>query len=703
MDENNPNERRIEIMKLFCLHSVFLTCAIGSFIKYFLPFYSVFGNTAILNNQNWSMERLWCMDRSRGSVITLRQGPAAVSSFQLLASHICLAVSSVLIILGVAGFLTWAGQGAAVIIVVLLVIFGCCIFPMATSSFLSYKFDHKRVSKSLLIKDVQHTNGNAGVGEQSAGDGNNTDVEEATADKDNTGRQSMIETNAAQQSDIGRGKMTISVWESVRVSEPTQTFCWTMFVLEVTIFYVWPVISLFASGNDPVATLFFFVGLFSLCRHYFNATNILQEIGPLDTLPLDFWSDMGPALGGLGGGSPQGSSSSMQSLTSRRLCNQTLVASLSQRVTRSRATRNWMNLFGFLFFCILVGFLLAANEEEFDYKVKGVVFPEGFYYDPQPQLVYPTCQLQKGFTFPGQPSSALADYAFLATTAFSGPGEAQPLLDDFFGPGVVVDDFKFVQGYRNATNTAGHPVTYSLYTFPQLPDSAIVSIRGSESMWDWMVDIQLWTGSVLAQIIRGVNPFGFWVWTPILDEVVWVINSVQSKKLKEVSYYRYTSQFVLDLYAGSYDGRQYDNLRVTGSSLGGGLAMLTGAITGASAIATSGLNSMFSRRTFEPPITKEQLDTRVFNTIPERDIIASIDVPGQLFQKMQCRGPKNSLFGCHSMYRSLCEIQYQCGTNGRPINCWCTSKYGYPYPKQNGTTTWEEACRDAPDWIPTEE
>jgi lipase ATG15 len=242
-----------------------------------------------------------------------------------------------------------------------------------------------------------------------------------------------------------------------------------------------------------------------------------------------------------------------------------------------------------------------------------------------------------------------------------------------------------------------------LYTFPQLPDSAIVSIRGSESMWDWMVDIQLWTGSVLAQIIRGINPFGFWVWTPILDEVVWVINSVQSKKLKEVSYYRYTSQFVLDLYAGSYDGRQYDNLRVTGSSLGGGLAMLTGAITGASAIATSGLNSMFSRRTFEPPITKEQLDTRVFNTIPERDIIASIDVPGQLFQKMQCRGPKNSLFGCHSMYRSLCEIQYQCGTNGRPINCWCTSKYGYPYPKQNGTTTWEEACRDAPDWIPTEE
>eukprot|EP00529_Nitzschia_sp_RCC80_P003642 CAMPEP_0113454980 /NCGR_PEP_ID=MMETSP0014_2-20120614/8142_1 /TAXON_ID=2857 /ORGANISM="Nitzschia sp." /LENGTH=1076 /DNA_ID=CAMNT_0000346401 /DNA_START=75 /DNA_END=3305 /DNA_ORIENTATION=- /assembly_acc=CAM_ASM_000159 len=679
----------------------------------------VFGNTAILNNQNWSMERFWCMDRSRGSVITLRSGPSAVSKFELLSSHACLAVSSVLILLAVAGFLVWAGQKAVVVVLVLLVVFAFCFLPMAVSSFLSYKYDHKKVSKSLLPKifgnkEDGDTNAERDEPVSNAGGSgaDNTDVQgpappepplvpsAGATETTGTRRMSLMERNAIQHDDVGKDEMMISVWESLRVSEPTPTYCWMVFGLEITIFYLWPVISLFASGNGPVATLLFIVGLFSLCRHYFNATNILQSVGRLDSLPQDFWNDMGPALGGLGGGSKEWWSSSIRFRKSRQLRNQALIASLSQRATRSRATRNWMFMFGFLLFCVLVGFLLAANEEEFEYKVKGVVFPEGFYYEQQPQLPYPTCSVQKGFTFPGQDASALADYAFLATTAFAGPGEAQALLDNFFGPGVIVDDYEFVEGYRNATNTAEHPVTYSLYSFPSIPDSAIVAIRGSESMWDWMVDIQLWTGSVLAQIIRGVNPFGFWIWTPILDEMVWAINSVQSQKLKDVSYYRYTSRFVEDLYAGSYDGRQYDNLRVTGASLGGGLAILTGAITGASAIATSGLNAMFSRRTFEPPITKEQLDTRVFNTIPERDVIAAIDVPGQLFQEMQCRGPKNSIFGCHSMYRSLCEIQYQCGSNGRPINCWCTSKYGYPYPTQNGTKTWEEACGDAPQWTP---
>jgi len=145
------------------------------------------------------------------------------------------------------------------------------------------------------------------------------------------------------------------------------------------------------------------------------------------------------------------------------------------------------------------------------------------------------------------------------------------------------------------------------------------------------------------------------------------------------------------LYEG-FEGRTYTNLRITGTSLGGGLALLTGAITGASAICFSALNAMFSRRTFLPPITVEQLNTRVFNVIPQRDIIANIDRPGRLYQRIQCRGPKNDWFACHSMFRTLCEIQYQCGSQGKPINCLCVSKYGYPIPTQNGTVTWEDTC-----------
>jgi lipase ATG15 len=377
-----------------------------------------------------------------------------------------------------------------------------------------------------------------------------------------------------------------------------------------------------------------------------------------------------------------------------KLKNRALVATIIKRVTRSKASGNWIRLFFLLFFIVFAAFIMASTAESFDYKVKGVTFADDFIYEPQPDLPYPTCSVQKGFSLPGQGSSAaLADYSFLATMSFAAPEEAQPLLDQWFGEGAVVDDFEYVNKYRAATGTANHPVSYKLFTIPSLPDSAIVSIRGSESLWDWTVDVQLWAGGVLAQFTEAVNPFGY-IWRPILDEFVYVINSVQSDELKRVSYYQYTSAFVTELYAG-FDGRQYDNLRVTGASLGGGLAILTGAITGASAISMSGLNAMYSRRTFDPPITKEQLNTRTFNVIPDRDPISRIDRPGMLNQHMQCRGPKNSLFACHSMWRTLCEIQYQCGNNGRPINCWCTTKYGYPAPSANSSVTWDEACIDA--------
>lgn len=257
------------------------------------------------------------------------------------------------------------------------------------------------------------------------------------------------------------------------------------------------------------------------------------------------------------------------------------------------------------------------------YKWKGVVYADDFYWEPQPQLLYPTCVVEKGFSIDGKNPTMLADYAFMATLSFSSATESQPLLDQWFGNGTVVDDYDYVRKYRLSTGTEDHPVAYKLFSFPDYPGAGVVGIRGSEAMWDWMVDMQLWAGGIFAQMIKSINPLGG-LWEPILDKIVFLINSPQSRKLKEVSYYRFTSEFVESLYDG-FDGRQFDTLRVTGASLGGGLAILTGAITGASAVSFSGLNAMYSRRTFLPPITEEQLNTRVFNTIPQRDFIANID------------------------------------------------------------------------------
>lgn len=148
---------------------------------------------------------------------------------------------------------------------------------------------------------------------------------------------------------------------------------------------------------------------------------------------------------------------------------------------------------------------------------------------------------------------------------------------------------------------------------------------------------------------------------------------------------------------GGYGDTGIEKIYVTGASLGGGLAVITGAQTEAYTVAISGLGAKLSRRMFDPPIELDALNDHTFNYIPERDYIARIGGRQQLFQNARCDAPKNNLFGCHSMWRSVCEINYRCGTNSRPVVCKCVTQFGYPEPVQNGTRTFKEACEEAQD------
>jgi len=627
----------------------------------------IFGNVTIITRANWSLERLWCVNQRRVTDLIVVSGKDSVTQFQFLSGYLCVAFATLLIIVVLTGCLIWIGKPLKDTILIIVLVFAIGFFPMIVSL---HKVRQHQVNKNLSLENHMK--------------------EEATR---------FFDQRLDRAGDDGDScEVLISIWESVRITELKEWACYATAAIEIVVLFVWPLFSLFLYENTHIGIVFLVFGLHGLPRHYFNASYFLQEFGRIDDLDLTE-ADLSPCW-----------SCSSKTVTAtisigderlkkdRDLNNKALIANNIKRVTRSRAKSAWIYFLLFFFFVISIAYYTASHEDMFSYtmgryKWKGVVYADGFHWDPQPQLSYPSCEIQKGFSFPGEQTSSLASYSFLATLAFSSPEESQPLLDQWFGEGRVIDDYEYVESFRRSTGTENHPVAYKLYTFADDPTSGIVGIRGSEAMWDWMVDMQLWAGSLFAQGIRNLNPLGF-LWDPILDEVVYMINSVQSQNLKEVSYYRFTTEFVEALYSG-YEGRTFDNLRVTGASLGGGVAILTGAITGASAIAFSGLNAMFSRRTFLPPITREQLNTRVFNTIPERDPIANIDKPGMLYQRMQCIGPENSLFACHSMFRTLCEIQYRCGSQGRPINCWCVSNYGYPEPTQNGNVTWEESCSKA--------
>ena len=155
------------------------------------------------------------------------------------------------------------------------------------------------------------------------------------------------------------------------------------------------------------------------------------------------------------------------------------------------------------------------------------------------------------------------------------------------------------------------------------------------------------------------------VFSPILEYLVETVSWFEESSLKEIAYYKEITEFVR--YLKGLENLKYEHLILTGHSLGGGLALISGAQTEIPGIALSGPNALISRRTFDPPISKEAIEKYTFNIVPDRDVVPRLDDLSQNYQRINCRAGTNDPVGCHLDQRSLCEILYSCGSNGRPI------------------------------------
>ena len=83
----------------------------------------------------------------------------------------------------------------------------------------------------------------------------------------------------------------------------------------------------------------------------------------------------------------------------------------------------------------------------------------------------------------------------------------------------------------------------------------------------------------MMQVLRALLPLGD-IWSPIFTFLVFWINKFQSESLEKISFYKLTTKFVEYL----KELEQFDAVHVTGHSLGGGLAIITGAQAGIPAI-----------------------------------------------------------------------------------------------------------------------
>eukprot|EP00586_Coscinodiscus_wailesii_P013946 CAMPEP_0172501448 /NCGR_PEP_ID=MMETSP1066-20121228/149922_1 /TAXON_ID=671091 /ORGANISM="Coscinodiscus wailesii, Strain CCMP2513" /LENGTH=348 /DNA_ID=CAMNT_0013276235 /DNA_START=455 /DNA_END=1501 /DNA_ORIENTATION=- len=340
---------------------------------------------------------------------------------------------------------------------------------------------------------------------------------------------------------------------------------------------------------------------------------------------------------------------------------------------------------------VLTVLALSQNRTE-GLSTPDITYLPDFEYEPQNVLAYPTCTVKKGLGYPEGVEPNLSDYAFIAKLAYFEPNLVQPGLNSWFGAldMNVTNEITIVKQFkeRQEKKQQNNPVAFSFISFDvEGKKIGIVSVRGTSNILEMLVDLQLWTSAALAQMLRAVVPIGH-VWDSILPTLLKIASMFSSQAVEKVAFYKHTTAFVNEIVASG----NYSAVHITGHSLGGGIAIITGAQTGIPVIGLSAPNAMLSRETFSPPLTKEQLDTEVINVIPDRDPFPRIDDPGQVSQSIRCTAPANGMITCHYIVRSICELHYQCGTRNRPALCECHKKYGYPKPMPLGNRTFEDAC-----------
>lgn len=147
------------------------------------------------------------------------------------------------------------------------------------------------------------------------------------------------ENTSPEEPDEGDA-VVVRVWETVRVTELKEWACFTTMTIEILLFFLWPLVSLFYYQNTNVGVVFLVLGLHMVPRHYFNASFLLQECGPIKDLDM---SEVNLTIfTNLSGMGMDYGDSEKEHKIRQDLKNKAFVTNLMGRVIRSNSKKIWM-------------------------------------------------------------------------------------------------------------------------------------------------------------------------------------------------------------------------------------------------------------------------------------------------------------------------------------------------------------------------
>lgn len=598
----------IQYLPMSRLTLLFVGCSLyKSVYKRLHTIDDVSGHTPFVTNSTWGLDTIYCRNR-KTRYITVVKGESALTHKQVISSFFCYLIGLAFTLIMFVAFMVWFELPKGAIGVLCGAYVIWCYWSVRNSAAL----------KSLYDKVV------------------------------------------TQKTDTDESEVLYQVRERFKVTEPKDNVCWVVLFLEFLLFFVCPVGSLFHAGNVPVGSLFIFVSIITMTRRYCNSTVALEEFGTLDGIEAD-----------------NEKTGEDQEAKEEDWREKHRLGLIMRDISSGRKNDFWLSVFAFFILAFCGLFMIAVWKGADSGLNEGWTYTSKFQYPGSGNLEYTSCTIGQNIVPPDTTETSLSDFTFLAGVAYESPDITSGSLENWFNhngtdTGKTIDHENLLQQWRSQyeQENGKSAVTYKFLGFPK-SNVGVVTIRGTSNGWDALSDAQLWSAASLAQWIRALMPLGE-VFTPVLTYLVEVVSAIESQHLDKVAFYKQTSAFVnyvKNLNEG--DEGYYENIIVTGHSLGGGLAMISGAQQKVPSIALSGPNAMISRRTFDPPITPIDLERYTFNIVPDRDVVPRLDDLSQNYQRINCRSGLNDPLSCHFGIRSMCEVLMTCGSRGRPIPCHC--------------------------------
>lgn len=203
----------------------------------------------------WNLEKVFCRPRNSRYIAVIK-GPGSITRAQLRSSFVCSIIGTFLILfLVISTFVYWSLSMGAIFLVLIV---GLLLFWSALRS--SYRF-FKSVKNLLLFKEGTKVDGEVATNGRSSEELNSWERQATLANSESEG--------------------IYFVQEKYRLFQPSDKASWILFILEGSLLFVYPLLSLILVSNWHSVGLFILIAGVSGIRYYISATVLLQEIGHL--------------------------------------------------------------------------------------------------------------------------------------------------------------------------------------------------------------------------------------------------------------------------------------------------------------------------------------------------------------------------------------------------------------------------------------